>query len=46
MAPIGTYEPALRLILTVNQDRKHILLIKLIERSHYFERIQFSVLNP
>jgi hypothetical protein len=46
MAPIGTYEPALRLTLMVNQQKKHILLTKLIERSHYFERIQFSTLNP
>lgn len=46
VAPIGTYEPALHMLLTVNQHKQHILLTKLIERSHYFERIQFSILNP
>lgn len=46
IAPIGTFEPALNLILTVDQHQQAILLTKLIERSHYFERIQFSNINP
>jgi hypothetical protein len=46
VAPIGTFEPALNLVLSVGLQKHHILLTKLVERSHYFERIQFSIINP
>jgi hypothetical protein len=46
IAPIGTFEPALNLVLSVGAVKHHILITKLVERSHYFERIQFSIINP
>ncbi|HSI37643.1 MAG TPA: hypothetical protein VK946_01070 [Methylotenera sp.] len=45
IVPRGTFEPARPLVLSYKNQRQHIMLTKLIERSHYFERIQFSVLN-
>lgn len=45
IAPRGTFEPARQLVLTYKNQRQHIMLTRLIERSHYFERIKFSVIN-
>lgn len=45
VAPKGTYNPARQLTLTYKNESKHIMLTKLIERSHHFERIQFSVIS-
>lgn len=45
IVPKGTFEPARQLALLVNNQSKQILLTKLVERSHHFERIQYSVIN-
>jgi cyclic-di-GMP-binding protein len=45
VAPKGTYNPARQLTLTYKNESKRIMLTKLIERSHHFERIQFSVIS-
>jgi hypothetical protein len=45
IVPRGTFEPARQLVLTFKNQRQHIMLTRLVERSHYFERIQFSVTN-
>ena len=42
IAPLGTFEPELRLVLKYEHTKHHIQLTKLVERSHYFERILFS----
>lgn len=41
----GIFEPARQLVLIYKNQRQHIMLTKLIERSHSFERIQYSVIN-
>ncbi|MDO9365395.1 MAG: hypothetical protein Q7T58_03490 [Methylotenera sp.] len=45
VAPRGTYEPARQLTLTYNNNTKQIMLTKLLERSHYVERIQYSIIG-
>lgn len=45
VVPRGTFEPARQLVLTYQNQNQHIMLTRLIERSHYFERIQFSVIG-
>ncbi len=45
IAPRGTYEPARQLTLTYNNQTKQIMLTKLVERSHYIERMQYSVIG-
>jgi cyclic-di-GMP-binding protein len=45
IARVGIYEPARQLIITYNNSTHTILLIKIVERSHNFERIQYSVIS-
>jgi hypothetical protein len=45
IARVGTYEPARQLPITYNNDTHVIMLTKIVERSHHFERIQYSVIN-
>lgn len=45
IAPIGTYKPARQLTLTHDNESKHVMLTKLIERSSHFERVQYSVIS-
>ncbi|MGZ8261632.1 MAG: hypothetical protein ACXW11_09005 [Methylotenera sp.] len=45
IAPIGTFEPARQLTLAYNNESKHVMLTKLVERSQHFERIQYSVIS-
>lgn len=45
IVPIGTFEPARQLVLSYKNQRQHIMLTRLVERSHYFERVQFSVIS-
>ena len=45
IAPKGTYEPARALTLTYSGISKHVICIKIIDRSNHFERIQYSVIN-
>ena len=42
---VGTYLPARQLTITYNNNTHIIMLTKIIERSHHFERIQYSVIN-
>ncbi|PKO51853.1 MAG: hypothetical protein CVU27_05245 [Betaproteobacteria bacterium HGW-Betaproteobacteria-20] len=42
---VGTYQPARQLSITYNNNTRLILLTRLVERSHLFERIQYSVIN-
>jgi hypothetical protein len=45
IAPRGTYEPARQLTLTYNSKIRQIMLTRLVERSHYAERIQYSIVG-
>ncbi len=45
VAPIGTYKAARSLTLLNNNESKHVILTKLIERSSHFERMQYSVIS-
>ena len=45
IAPIGTYAPARQLTLSYKNGTKQVMLTKLVERSHYFERMQYSVVS-
>ncbi|NOU24459.1 MAG: hypothetical protein HOO90_02870 [Methylotenera sp.] len=45
VARVGTYEPARQLSITYNNNTHVIMLTKVIERSHHFERIQYSVIS-
>ena len=45
IARVGTYEPARQLSITYNNSTHIIMLTKIVERSHHFERIQYSVIN-
>jgi hypothetical protein len=45
IAPIGTYEPARQLSVTYNNNTHIIMLTKIIERSHNFERMQYSIID-
>lgn len=45
IAPKGTYGPARQLTLTYKNKTQQIMLTKLIERSHYVERMQFSIVG-
>lgn len=45
IARVGTYQPARQLSITYNNSTHVIMLTKIVERSHHFERIQYSVIN-
>lgn len=45
IAPRGTYEPARQLTLTYNNAIRQIMLTRLVERSHYIDRIQYSIVG-
>lgn len=45
VARVGTYEPARQISVTYNGNTHLIMLTKLVERSHLFERIQYSVIS-
>lgn len=45
LAPRGTFAPASQMVLTHADSDTHIMLTKMIDRSHHFERIQFSKIN-
>jgi hypothetical protein len=45
IARVGTYQPARQLSITYNNNSHVIMLTKIVERSHHFERIQYSVIN-
>lgn len=45
IARVGTYEPARQLTITYNNNTHVVMLTKIIERSHHFERIQYSVIS-
>lgn len=45
IARVGTYEPARQLSITYNNNTNVVILTKIVERSHHFERIQYSVIS-
>lgn len=45
IAPIGTYKPARQLYVTYNNNTHIIMLTKIVERSHNFERMQYSIIE-
>ncbi len=45
IAPRGTFEPARQLIIRYNGHLKQVMLTKLIEQSHHFEHMQYSVIS-
>lgn len=45
VAPKGTFTPARQLTLSYKNKTQQILLTKLVERTHYIERIQFSIIG-
>ncbi len=45
IARVGTYGPARQLTISYNNTTHIIMLTKIVERSNYFERIQYSVIN-
>jgi hypothetical protein len=45
IARVGTYGPARQLTISYNNTTLIIMLTKIVERSNYFERIQYSVIN-
>ncbi|MDP1595552.1 MAG: hypothetical protein Q8S46_05745 [Methylotenera sp.] len=45
IAPRGTHEPARQLTLTYNSKIIKIMLTMLVERSHFAERIQYSIVG-
>ena len=45
IAPKGTYQPARQLTLKYNGLSEHIMLTKIVERSHHFERMQYSIIS-
>jgi hypothetical protein len=45
VARVGTYEPARQLTISYNNTTHNIMLTKIVERSHHFERIQYSVIS-
>jgi hypothetical protein len=45
IARVGTYQPARQLSITYNNNTQVVMLTKIAERSHHFERIQYSVIN-
>jgi hypothetical protein len=45
VAPRGTYNPARQLAITYNNKTKQVILTKLVERTHYIERMQYSVIS-
>lgn len=44
LAPRGTFAPARQLTLQQQSGAVHIMLTKLVDRSHHFERMQFSII--
>ena len=45
IAPKGTFEPARQLTLIIGDQSNQILMTRLVERTHHFERIQYSVIS-
>jgi len=45
IAPKGTYAPARQLTLSYKNKTQQIMLTKLLERTHYVERVQFSIIG-
>lgn len=45
IAPRGTYDPARQLTITYNNSTKQVILTKLIERTHFIERMQYSIIG-
>ena len=45
IVPRGTYAPARQFALKYNNEIKHAMLTKLIDRSPHFERVQYSVID-
>ncbi len=45
IARVGTFEPARQLSITYDNNTHLVMLTKLVERSHHFERIQYSIIN-
>ena len=45
IARVGTFQPARHLAVTYNNNTRTIMLTKVVERSHQFERIQYSVID-
>ena len=44
LAPRGTFAPARQLTLQQQSGTIHIMLTKIVDRSHHFERMQFSII--
>jgi len=42
---VGVYQPARQLLIKYNSSTHVIMLTKIVERSHHFERIQYSFVN-
>lgn len=45
VAPLGTYEPGLQLVIKSNNKSIQVVLAKLLERTHDIERIQFNSIS-
>ena len=45
IAQRGTYQPARQLTLKYNNVSQRVMLTKIIERSHHFERVQYSIIG-
>lgn len=45
IAPRGTYDPARQLTVTYNNKTKQVMLTKLVERTHFIERMQYSIIG-
>lgn len=45
VAPRGTYNPARQMAITYNNKTKQVILTKLVERTHYIERMQYSIIS-
>ena len=43
--PKGIFEPARQLTVLFNNQRKRLLLTRLVERAQHFERVQYSVIT-
>lgn len=45
VAPRGTYDPARQLTVTYHNSTKQVILTKLVERTHFVERMQYSIIG-
>ncbi len=45
IARVGTYQPARQLSISYNNNTHIVMLTKIVERSHHFERMQYSVIS-